>query len=150
MSMIHIQLLCSVFLLFRFWSNIVYNTSIMDTLVSFLQEAPPFYALENFPSEPGMIEALEELRYNVLMVFARLATNKESSTEYMNRPFLGNLLYDNYIFTIPIIFDLCQLYGRENAKVIEKIISSIFTLQPMYNDDLKKSVTCLIKVMYDA
>ncbi|XP_050459641.1 activating signal cointegrator 1 complex subunit 2 [Cataglyphis hispanica] len=130
---------------YRFWSNIVYNTSIMDTLVSFLQEAPPFYALENFPSEPGMLEALEELRYNVLMVFARLATNKESSTEYMSHPFLGNLLYDNYIFTIPIIFDLCQLYGRENAKIIEKIICSIFTLQPMYNDDLKKSVTCLIK-----
>ncbi|XP_029169815.1 activating signal cointegrator 1 complex subunit 2 [Nylanderia fulva] len=130
---------------YRFWSNIVYNTSIIDSLVSFLQEAPPFYALENFPNEPGMFEALEKLRYNVLMVFARLATNKESSTEYMSRLFLGNLLYDNYIFTIPIIFDLCQLYGRENTKVIEKIIFSIFTLQPMYNDDLKKSVTCLIK-----
>ncbi|XP_011252565.2 activating signal cointegrator 1 complex subunit 2 isoform X1 [Camponotus floridanus] len=130
---------------YRFWSNIIYNTSIIDTLVSFLQEAPPFYALENFPSEPGMLEALEKLHYNVLMVFARLATNKENSTEFMSRPFLGNLLYDNYIFTIPIIFDLCQLYGRENTKVIEKIIYSVFTLQPMYNDDLEKSVTCLIK-----
>lgn len=118
----------------------------MGSLVSFLQEAPPFYALENFPNESDMLEALEKLRYNVLMVFARLATNKESLTEYMNRPFLGNLLYDNYIYTVPIIFDLCQLYGRENTKVIEKIIHSIFTLQPMYNDDLKKSVTCLIKV----
>lgn len=150
MSIIHTQLLCSFFFLFRFWSNIVYNTSIMDTLVSFLQEAPPFYALENFPNEPRMLEALDKLRCNVLMVFARLATNKESLAEYMSRPFLGNLLYDNYIFTIPIIFDLCQLYGRENSKVIEKIIYCIFTLQPMYNDDLKKSVTCLIKVMYDA
>ncbi|XP_072749358.1 activating signal cointegrator 1 complex subunit 2 [Anoplolepis gracilipes] len=130
---------------YRFWSNIVYNTSIMNTLVSFLQEAPPFYALENFPNKPGMLKTLEKLRYNVLMIFARLATNKESSTEYMSRPFLGNLLYDSYIFTIPIIFDLCQLYGRENFKVVEKIIYSIFTLQPMYNDDLKKSVTCLIK-----
>lgn len=97
-----------------------------------------------------MLEALEKLHYNVLMVFARLSTNKENSTEFMSRPFLGNLLYDNYIFTIPIIFDLCQLYGRENTKVIEKIIYSVFTLQPMYNDDLEKSVTCLIKVMYGA
>lgn len=142
------QLLYTLFSLFRFWSNIVYNTSIIDTLVSFLQEAPPFYTLENFPNESGMLETLEKLRYNVLMVFARVVTNKESSTEYMSHQFLGNLLYDNYIFTIPIIFDLCQLYGRENAKVIEKIIYSIFTLQPLYNDDLKKSVTCLIKVMY--
>jgi len=122
--------------------------SIMDMLVSFLQEAPPFYALENFPPEPKMLEALENLHRNVLIVFARLCTNKQSPTEYMNRPFLGNLLYDNYIFTIPIIFDLCQLYSRENAKVLEKIVHSVFNLQPMYNDDLQKSVPCLIKVIY--
>lgn len=121
----------------------------MDTLISFLQEAPPFYALENFPTEPKMLEALESLRRNVLIVFARLCTNKQSPEEYMNRPFLGNLLYDNYIFTIPIIFDLCQLYGRENAKVVEKIVHSVFSLQPMYNDDLQKSVPCLIKVTYN-
>jgi activating signal cointegrator complex subunit 2 len=118
----------------------------MDTLISFLQEAPPFYALENFPTIPEMLETLEKLRCNVLMVFARLVTNKESSTEYMNHPFHGNLLYDNYIFTIPIIFDLCQLYGRDNAKVIKKLIQSVFSLQSMYLDDLQKSVPCLIKV----
>ncbi|XP_067213131.1 activating signal cointegrator 1 complex subunit 2 isoform X2 [Linepithema humile] len=132
---------------YRFWSNIVYNTSIMDTLISFLQEAPPFYALENFPTIPEMLETLEKLRYNVLMVFARLVTNKESLTEYMNRPFHGNLLYDNYLFTIPIIFDLCQLYGRDNAKVTKKLIQSVFSLQPMYLDDLRKSVPCLIKAL---
>lgn len=130
---------------YRFWSNIAYNTSIMETLVSFLQEAPPFYALENFPAEPRMLEALDNLRRSVLVIFARLCTNKQSPAEYMNRPFLGNLLYNNYIFTIPIIFDLCQLYGRESAKVVEKIVASVFSLQPMYKDDLQKSVPCLIK-----
>ncbi|XP_012525808.1 activating signal cointegrator 1 complex subunit 2 [Monomorium pharaonis] len=132
---------------YRFWSNIVYNTSIMAMLISFLQEAPPFYALENFPTEPKMLEALENLRRNVLIVFVRLCTNKQSSTEYMKRSFLGNLLYNHYIFTIPIIFDLCQLYGRENDKIVEKIVHSVFSLQPMYNDDLQKSVPCLIKAL---
>ncbi|XP_011866691.1 PREDICTED: activating signal cointegrator 1 complex subunit 2-like isoform X2 [Vollenhovia emeryi] len=132
---------------YRFWSNIVYNTSILDTLVTFLQEAPPFFTLENFPAEPRMLEALENLRRSVLVVFARLCTNKQSPTEYMNRPFLGNLLYDNYIFTIPIIFDLCQLYGRDNPKVVEKIVDSVFSLQPLYNDDLQKAVPCLIKAL---
>lgn len=126
----------------------MYNTSIIDTLVSFLQEAPPFYALETFPAVPEMLEALEKLRYNVLMVFVRLVTNKESLTEYMEPSYLGNLLYNNYIFTIPIIFDLCQLYGRENDKLIEKILHNIFNMQPLYNDDLEKCVPCLIKVMY--
>lgn len=136
------------FSLCRFWSNIIYNTSIIDTLVSFLQEAPPFYALETFPAIPEMLEALEKLRYNVLMVFVRLVTNEESLTEYMQHPYIGNLLYNNYIFTVPIIFDLCQLYGRENDKLIEKILHNIFNMQPLYNDDLEKSVPCLIKVMH--
>lgn len=137
-----------MFIHYRFWSNIVYNTSIIDTLVSFLQEVPPFYALETFPAIPEMLEALEKLRYNVLMVFVRLVMNQESLTEYMQYDYLGNLLYNNYIFTIPIIFDLCQLYGRENDKLTEKILCNIFSMQPLYNDDLEKSVPCLIKVMY--
>ncbi|XP_011148147.1 activating signal cointegrator 1 complex subunit 2 isoform X2 [Harpegnathos saltator] len=132
---------------YRFWSNVIYNTSIIDTLVSFLQEAPPFYALETFPAIPEMLEALEKLRYNVLMIFIRLVTNKESLTEYIQHPYLGNLLYNNYIFTVPIIFDLCQLYGRENDKLIEKILHNIFSMQPLYNDDLEKSVPCLIKAL---
>lgn len=95
-----------------------------------------------------MLDLLETLSHYVLVVFARLVTNKESSEEYMNRPFLGNLLYEKYIFTVPIIFDLCQLYGRENAKIMERILDSLFTLEPQYNNDLQKTVPCLIEVKY--
>lgn len=137
-----------MYLLFRFWSNIVFNTSVLDTLVSFLQDAPPFYALENFPNCPEMLELLETLSHYVLIIFARLVTNKESPEEYMNRPFLGNLLYDKYIFTVPIIFDLCQLYGRENTKIMERILNSLFELEPQYNNDLQRAVPCLIEVRY--
>ncbi|XP_012139377.1 activating signal cointegrator 1 complex subunit 2 isoform X2 [Megachile rotundata] len=132
---------------YKFWSNIVYNTSVMNSLVSFLQEAPPFYALENFPNYPEMLKLLETLHCYVLMIFARLVTNKQSHEEYMSCPFLGNLLYENYIFTVPIILDLCQLYGRENDKVIRKILNCLFTLEPRYNNDLQKAVPCFIEAL---
>ncbi|XP_031833003.2 activating signal cointegrator 1 complex subunit 2 [Nomia melanderi] len=132
---------------FRFWSNIIHNTSILDSLVSLLQEAPPFYALEDFPNCPEMLELLETVRYYVLVVFTRLVTNKESPTEYISRPFLGNLLYEKYIFTVPIIFDLCQLYGRENEKVTKKILQCLFELEPKYNSDLQKAVPCLMQAL---
>lgn len=134
--------------LFRFWSNIVFSSSILDSLVSFLQEAPPFYALENFPNCSEMRELLESLRRYVLLVFTRLVTNNKSSDVYMSRPFMGNLLYEKYIFTVPIIFDLCQLYGRENEKIVERIVSCLFTLEPRYSNDLQRTVPCLIEVMY--
>ncbi|XP_035727074.1 activating signal cointegrator 1 complex subunit 2-like [Vespa mandarinia] len=132
---------------YRFWSNIVFNTSILDALVSFLQDAPPFYALENFPNDLEMQNIIETLRHHVLLIFTRLVTNKESSTEYMTIQFLGKLLYDNFIFTVPIIYDLCQLYGRENEKTIAKILDSLFTIQPLYNDDVEKSVPYLVKAL---
>lgn len=134
--------------LFRFWSNVAFNTSILNALVSFLQEAPPFYALEYFPNFPEMLELLQTLQRYVLMAFTRFVTNKEDPKEHMSRPFLGNLLYENYIFTVPIIFDLCQLYGRENAKIMKKILNCLFTLEPQYNNDLKKTVPRLIEVTY--
>ncbi|CAK9834010.1 Activating signal cointegrator 1 complex subunit 2 [Anthophora retusa] len=132
---------------YRFWSNIVFNPSILDALVSFLQEAPPFYALENVPSCPEMLKLLDTLSHYVLVVFTRLVTNKESHKEYMSLPFLGNLLYENYIFTVPIIFDLCQLYGRENRKIVEKILNCLFTLEPRYKDDLQKAVPHIIEAL---
>ncbi|XP_076292239.1 activating signal cointegrator 1 complex subunit 2 isoform X2 [Lasioglossum baleicum] len=132
---------------FRFWSNVVYNKSILDALVSVLQEAPPFYALENFPNCPLMQGLLETIRYYVLVFFTRLITNKESPEEYINHGYLGNLLYEKYMFTVPIIFDLCQLYGRENGKVMKKILQCLFELEPQYNNDLKKAVPCLIEAL---
>ncbi|CAL7945548.1 unnamed protein product [Xylocopa violacea] len=132
---------------YKFWSNVVFNTSILNALVSFLQEAPPFYALDNFSNYPEMVELLETLSRYVLVVFSRLVTNKESHQEYMDRPFLGNLLYENYIFTVPIIFDLCQFYGRQNEKIMEKILNCLFTLEPRYNNDLQRTIPCLIEAL---
>lgn len=115
-------------------------------LISFLQEAPPYYAIDDFPSNPQVREQLNKLRRYVLMVFARLVTNKESPSEHMSRSFHGNLLYNNYIFTVPIILDLCQQYGRENKRTVDKILKSLFTLQPLYMEDFKRAVSFLVEV----
>ncbi|KAI4498078.1 hypothetical protein M0802_006902 [Mischocyttarus mexicanus] len=132
---------------YRFWSNVVFNSSILDALISFLQDAPPYYALESFPNDSEMQNILETLRHYVLLIFTRLVTNKESPNEYMTVPYLGKVLYDHFIFTVPIIYDLCQLYGRDNEKTVSKILNSLFTIQPLYNDDVKRSVPYLIEAL---
>ncbi|XP_033215315.1 activating signal cointegrator 1 complex subunit 2 isoform X2 [Belonocnema kinseyi] len=118
----------------------------MEMLISFLQEAPPYYAIDDFPSNPQVRDQLNNLRRYVLMIFARLVTNKESPSEHMSRSFHGNLLYNNYIFTVPIILDLCQQYGRENKRTVDKILKSLFTLQPLYMEDFKRAVSFLEQV----
>ena len=58
----------------------------------------------------------------------------------------GEILYENFIFDIPKIFDLCVLYGEGNAQLLTKMVDNIFTQQPKYNDDLLYAVPTIIQV----
>ncbi|XP_058799913.1 activating signal cointegrator 1 complex subunit 2 [Phymastichus coffea] len=131
---------------YKFWSNIVYNTSIIKSIISFLQESPIFFHLDNF-FEYDIKEYINKIRKNILHIFARLMTNKESTTEYIILSEHASLLYDKYILTVPIILDLCQQYGRDNKKIIVKMINSAFALQPLYKNDLQEAALFIIKTL---
>lgn len=52
----------------------------------------------------------------------------------------GEILYENFLFDIPKLFDLCVLYGEGNKQLLTKMIDNIFTQQPKYNDDLAQTI----------
>ncbi|XP_021932791.1 activating signal cointegrator 1 complex subunit 2 isoform X2 [Zootermopsis nevadensis] len=131
---------------FRFWSQIIYSENTLDVVLSFLQGAPPYYALEEFPQDDEMWNSFQKTYYLVFLVLTRLATYKESETEFISPEYLGKLIYDNYVFTIPIILDICMFYGRENRTQVLHIIDTVFEIQPNYQEDLKKSVPFVCKV----
>lgn len=131
---------------YKFWSNVIHNPLIVDSLVTILQELPTFYTLETFPNDPSMRELLEKLRRNVLVVYARLVSSKESKEEYMSHDVHGRYLYEQFLLTVPMMLDICQIYGRENGEVVERIISTAIKLQPAYNDDLAMTVAFLTQV----
>ena len=59
----------------------------------------------------------------------------------------GEILYENFLFDIPKIFDLCVLYGEGNGPLLTKIVDNIFTQQPKYNDDLQCAIPTVIQVI---
>lgn len=63
---------------FRFWSQIIYSENTLDVVLSFLQGAPPYYALEEFPQDDEMWNSFQKTYYLVFLVLTRLATYKES------------------------------------------------------------------------
>jgi activating signal cointegrator complex subunit 2 len=67
-------------------------------------------------------------------------------TEFISPEYFGNLIYDNYVFTIPMILDISMLYGRENRAQVLQIIDTVFQVQPKYQEDLEKSVHFICKV----
>ncbi|XP_045451438.1 activating signal cointegrator 1 complex subunit 2 [Melitaea cinxia] len=117
----------------RFWSNILYHPTCMDMLVSFIQETNPPYIS---PHDSKDVQKLyEDIRRLVLIMFSRLITNKESKTQWMTKEYMADLIYDNFIFTIPILWDLCLIYGADNPKHISHLMNAVFTLQPKYYND---------------
>jgi len=131
---------------FRFWSQIIYDNLTLDLVLRFLQGAPPYYILHEFPQDDEMLTIFQKTRYLVFLVINRLATYSESETEFMTREYYGRMIYDNYVFTIPLILDICMFYGRDNRVQVLQIIDTIFQAQPKYKEDLEKSVPFICKV----
>ena len=47
----------------------------------------------------------------------------------------GDILYENFLFDIPKIMDICVLYGGENSTntpLLRKMLENIFSKQPKW------------------
>lgn len=38
----------------------------------------------------------------------------------------GEIIYDNFLFDIPKILDLCVLFGKGNSQLLHKMIGELF------------------------
>lgn len=59
----------------------------------------------------------------------------------------GKLIYDNFIFDVPKMMDLCVLFGPTNSVLLSKMFKNIFVNQPKYKYDLEETAKGLVQVM---
>jgi activating signal cointegrator complex subunit 2 len=107
-----------------------------------LQESTPFYLpmREIFHDSPAVIEIYEKIANNVLIIVCRLITNRESDVEFMTKEKQAEIVYKNYVITVPMIFDMIALYGHDNKDLLQKIISTILKIEPKYLNDFKTAI----------
>jgi len=80
----------------------------------------------------------------------RSSTHHESPTSFIDGKVFGDILYENYIFDIPRLMDICVVYGHgSDSALVTKMIGNIFLQQPKYNDDLLAVVSTIEKVTQD-
>lgn len=116
----------------------VYDPGCITSVISFLQEAIPFYMpVKTLTKNEKIINLYSNVLKNVLCVICRLITPKESDSEFMDNVCLADLLYSKYLMSIPMIFDLIVAYGKDNIQILSKIIQTIFKIEPKYKIDLK-------------
>ncbi|XP_040573940.1 activating signal cointegrator 1 complex subunit 2 [Lepeophtheirus salmonis] len=87
---------------------------------------------------------LDKLYRRVFLVFLRLSTHKEKPFKSTDE--FGKVIYNNYLISVPQIFDLCNLFSQGNSSLIKDMMENIFKHQPKYlSNDLPIAVGLMYK-----
>ncbi|KAG7234261.1 hypothetical protein INR49_003323 [Caranx melampygus] len=130
----------------KFWCQVVFDESLQRCLDSYLRHAPRGLDLAALPSSPAVAEMQRSIHRMVFLTFLRMATHKESKDNFFTPDVFGEIIYENFLFDIPKILDLCVLFGKGNSHLLHKMIENIFTQQPSYYSDLDETVPTVLQV----
>ncbi|XP_062615224.1 activating signal cointegrator 1 complex subunit 2-like [Saccostrea cucullata] len=133
----------------KFWCQAVFDGSLHNLVESYLKNAPRSHdmiPLSNLSED--FQEQHAELHKLVFMTCLRLATHKEDKEHSIAPSVFGEIIYENYIFDVPKLFDLCVLYA-ENGQILSKMIENIFNQQPKYNEDLSCAIPTIFHVLQE-
>uniref|UniRef100_T1E6P3 Activating signal cointegrator 1 complex subunit 2 n=1 Tax=Crotalus horridus TaxID=35024 RepID=T1E6P3_CROHD len=129
----------------KFWCQVIFDESLQKCLDSYLHYAPrKFDRRAELPVELNDLE--RHLHRNVFLTFLRMSTHKESKDHFITPSVFGEILYNNFLFDIPKILDLCVLFGKGNGSLLQKMIGNIFTQQSSYFNDLDEIVPTILQV----
>lgn len=120
----------------------MFDKEFLNPFLYFLQESTPFYIpLKQITGENDEVaELYEKVSRNVLVIICRLITNRESESEFMSREKQADIIYKNFIITMPMLFDMLTLYGYSNKVMMQKIIDTLLKIEPKYLTDMKVSI----------
>uniref|UniRef100_A0A7N8XU79 Activating signal cointegrator 1 complex subunit 2 n=1 Tax=Mastacembelus armatus TaxID=205130 RepID=A0A7N8XU79_9TELE len=106
----------------KFWCQVVFDESLQRCLDSYLHHAPRGLDLTALPSSPAVADMQRSIHRVVFLTFLRMATHKESKEHFLTPAVFGEIIYDNFLFDIPKILDLCVLFGKGNSRLLHKMI----------------------------
>ncbi|XP_066418156.1 activating signal cointegrator 1 complex subunit 2 [Molothrus aeneus] len=129
----------------KFWCQVIFDESLQKCLDSYLRSAPrKFDVLWDCHAE---VQELQKcLHRSVFLTFLRMSTHKESKDHFITPSVFGKIIYNNFLFDIPKILDLCVLFGKGNGLLLQKMIGNIFTQQPSYFSDLDETLPTILQV----
>lgn len=115
----------------------VFDVECISTIVSFLQEGTPAYMpIHTITQDQHVITTYAQILQNVLAILARLVTSKESETEWITKEEQAKLIYDKFLITVPMLFDIIVIYGEANSTTVRRLIETLVKIQPKYQNDL--------------
>eukprot|EP00123_Amoebidium_parasiticum_P009717 comp19665_c0_seq1/m.23289 comp19665_c0_seq1/g.23289 ORF comp19665_c0_seq1/g.23289 comp19665_c0_seq1/m.23289 type:complete len:821 (-) comp19665_c0_seq1:432-2894(-) len=131
-----------------FWCQMLYDQSVHQFMDSYFRFCPrTFDELEKDSLARDFVDVERTVHRRVFLVTLRTATHRESPTDIINLQAFGSLIYENWLFDIPRLFDICVLYGRSNKDMVTRMIENIFKQQPKYLNDLEEFLPAINDVL---
>ncbi|XP_054326248.1 activating signal cointegrator 1 complex subunit 2 isoform X4 [Pongo pygmaeus] len=124
---------------------VIFDETLQKCLDSYLHYVPRKFD-EGVASAPEVVDMQKRLYRSVFLTFLRMSTHKESKDHFISPSAFGEILYNNFLFDIPKILDLCVLFGKGNSPLLQKMIGNIFTQQPSYYSDLDETLPTILQV----
>uniref|UniRef100_A0A8D2G6D3 Activating signal cointegrator 1 complex subunit 2 n=1 Tax=Theropithecus gelada TaxID=9565 RepID=A0A8D2G6D3_THEGE len=124
---------------------VIFDETLQKCLDSYLRYVPRKFD-EGVASAPEVVDMQKHLHRSVFLTFLRMSTHKESKDHFISPSAFGEILYNNFLFDIPKILDLCVLFGKGNSPLLQKMIGNIFTQQPSYYNDLDETLPTILQV----
>ncbi|XP_062038471.1 activating signal cointegrator 1 complex subunit 2 isoform X6 [Lepus europaeus] len=129
----------------KFWCQVIFDETLQKCLDSYLRYVPRKFDEWVAPT-PEVVDMERHLHRSVFLTFLRMSTHKESKDHFISPSAFGEILYNNFLFDIPKILDLCVLFGKGNSPLLQKMIGNIFTQQPSYYSDLDETMPTILQV----
>ncbi|XP_025841695.1 activating signal cointegrator 1 complex subunit 2 isoform X2 [Vulpes vulpes] len=129
----------------KFWCQVIFDETLQKCLDSYLRYVPRKFDEWVAPA-PEVVDMQKRLHRSVFLTFLRMSTHKESKDHFISPSAFGEILYNNFLFDIPKILDLCVLFGKGNSPLLQKMIGNIFTQQPSYYNDLDETMPTILQV----
>ncbi|XP_061321722.1 activating signal cointegrator 1 complex subunit 2 [Pezoporus flaviventris] len=129
----------------KFWCQVIFDETLHKCLDSYLRFAPRKFDGE-LDCHPEVSDMQRGLHRSVFLTFLRMSTHKESKDHFITPSVFGEIIYNNFLFDIPKILDLCVLFGKGNGVLLQKMIGNIFTQQPSYFSDLDETLPTVLQV----
>lgn len=129
----------------KFWCQVVFDETLQKCLDSYLHYVPRKFDEWVAPA-PEVVDMQKRLHRSIFLTFLRMSTHKESKDHFISPSAFGEILYNNFLFDIPKILDLCVLFGKGNSPLLKKMIGNIFTQQPSYYNDLDETMPTILQV----
>ncbi|XP_039717999.1 activating signal cointegrator 1 complex subunit 2 isoform X3 [Pteropus medius] len=124
---------------------VIFDETLQKCLDSYLHYVPRKFDEWVAPT-PEVVDMQKRLHQSVFLTFLRMSTHKESKDHFISPSAFGEILYNNFLFDIPKILDLCVLFGKGNSQLLKKMIGNIFMQQPSYYNDLDETVPTILQV----